>query len=575
MRCLPYRTLDNTIDGVVFTFSEITGLKRSEAAINKAREYAENIIRTTRDSFVVLDRELKVVSANRAFYETFKVSPGEIENHSIYELGSGQWNIPKLRELLEEILTRNTYFENFEVEHEFPKIGRKIIGLNARKIQSQLSNQGPLILLAVEDVTARRQAEREIIQLNESLEARVREQVGFARLLHIIANAANAATSTEHVLRLAIDDVCNYLGWPVGHALVVEEFGGKLVSTKIWHCKDPEASAAFRATSEAFSFSSGIGLPGSVMAERRPRWIDDVTADPNFLRAAQAKTAGIRSGLAVPVFAIGKLAAVLEFFTSEPASSSDALSEVMEQIGVELGQVFERKWAETKLRENERLSALGTTTAAIIHEIANPLQIISGLTHMLQRELNRENERKEAVELATDLNSEIGRLTSLLDELRFASSSGLTTLNLEPTNLPLFAVECLMKHKLPSEYPGIRLEHDLPPDLPLVMIDRNKMKQVLLNLYKNAAEAMPDGGTLSLRGFRSGDRLCLDVADTGTGIPKDVNVFEPAVTTKPHGMGLGLMVVQQIISAHQGSITYTSKPGQGTVFRISLPLAVS
>jgi signal transduction histidine kinase len=83
-------------------------------------------------------------------------------------------------------------------------------------------------------------------------------------------------------------------------------------------------------------------------------------------------------------------------------------------------------------------------------------------------------------------------------------------------------------------------------------------------------EAMPDAGTLSVEdSIREG--LCLDVSDTGSGIPKDVNVFEPSVTTKPHGLGLGLMVVQQIISAHQGSITDTSQVGHGAVFRISLP----
>lgn len=575
MRCLPYRTLDNVIDGVVFTFSEISDLKRSETIINEAREYAENIIHTTRNSFVVLDPELRVVSANRAFYETFEVTPGETENRTIYELGSGQWNVPKLRQLLEEILPKDTHFEGFEVEHEFPKIGQKIMALNAKKIKPEILSQGALILLAIEDVTARRQAETEIKQLNETLEARVTEQVGFSRLLHIIANAANAATSVEEVLRLAIDDVCNYLGWPVGHAYVVEEFGGKLVSTKVWHLKDPEGSAAFRTTSEAFSFSLGIGLPGSVMAERRPRWIDNVVADPNFLRAAQAESAGIIAGLAVPVFGRGKIAAVLEFFTFEPASASAALLQVMEQIGVELGQVFERKWAEKKLRESERLAALGITTATIIHEIGNPLQLISGLTYLLQQELSTEAEKKETTELADDLKKEIDRLISLLAELRFAASPGLTQLDLKPINLPLFAVECLMKDKFFSAYPGIRLEHDLPPDLPPAMMDKDKMRQVLLNLYKNAVEAMPDGGTLSLRAFQSSDRLCLDIADTGSGIPKDVNVFEPSITTKPHGMGLGLMVVQQIISAHRGSITYTSDPGHGTVFRISLPIAAA
>ena len=134
---------------------------------------------------------------------------------------------------------------------------------------------------------------------------------------------------------------------------------------------------------------------------------------------------------------MGKLAAVLEFFTSEPTSSSGALSEVMEQIGVELGQVFERKWAERKLRESERLSALGITTAIIVHEIANPLQLVSGLTHLLQRQLNTEEEKKEAIELVNDLNNEIGRLISLLAELRFASSPGLVVGYFQNADFPL------------------------------------------------------------------------------------------------------------------------------------------
>src|ERR1044071_8083709 len=393
MRCLPYRTLDNVIDGVVFTFSDITELKGSQAVIKQAREYAENIIHTTRESFVVLDVELKVVSANRAFYEAFQVSPGETEHRSIYELGSGQWNVPRLRQLLEEIQAKNTHFENFELEHEFPTIGRKIMALNARKIEPQL-NTGPLILLAIEDVTGRRRAESQIKQLNETLEARVAEQIGYARLLHLIANAANSAINTQQVLQLAIDYVCDNLAWPVGHVYFIEEFGGKLISSKIWHLKDPDRFAAFRAVSEALSFSPAIGLPGSVMVEQKPRWIDNVAADAKFLRAAEAAAAGIKGGLAVPVFAKGKIAAVLEFFTFEPAVASNALLEVMQQVGVELGQVFERKWAEKKLRESERLSALGITTAAIIHEIANPLQLIAGTTHLLQQERSTEEENR-------------------------------------------------------------------------------------------------------------------------------------------------------------------------------------
>ncbi|HZA54299.1 MAG TPA: CheR family methyltransferase [Candidatus Udaeobacter sp.] len=111
LRCLPYRTLSDVIDGVVFTFTDVSRLKHSEEAIMEARDYAENIIDTMRESLIVLDPELKVVSANRAFYETFQTSPGTTRHQFIYELGNRQWNIPKLREWLEKITRRPTVRE--------------------------------------------------------------------------------------------------------------------------------------------------------------------------------------------------------------------------------------------------------------------------------------------------------------------------------------------------------------------------------------------------------------------------------------------------------------------------------
>ena len=134
MRCLPYRTLDNTIDGVVFTFSDVTGLKRSEESAQAARTYAESIVETIREPILVLDAELRVVSANRAFYKTFKVSPQDTKNRLVYELGKGQWDIPRLRELLEDILPHNTKFDDFEVDFDFPIIGQRTMLLNARRI---------------------------------------------------------------------------------------------------------------------------------------------------------------------------------------------------------------------------------------------------------------------------------------------------------------------------------------------------------------------------------------------------------------------------------------------------------
>jgi PAS domain S-box-containing protein len=126
--------------------------KTKEQEIQEAREYAENIINTVPQPLIVLDGDLRVVSVSRSFYEIFKVKPEETEKQLIYDLGNHQWNIPKLRELLEDILPKVTIFDNFEVEHDFPGIGKRIMLLNARQIY-QKANRAKLILIAIEDIT--------------------------------------------------------------------------------------------------------------------------------------------------------------------------------------------------------------------------------------------------------------------------------------------------------------------------------------------------------------------------------------------------------------------------------------
>src|SRR3989442_882325 len=136
LRVRPYLTLDNKIDGVVLVLADIATLKRSERDIAAARDYAEAILRTTRYPLLVLTAELRVHAANAAFCQTFKVPPGETNGRLIYELGNGQWNIPKLRELLEDILPRNSFFDDFEVTHDFERIGRRTMLLNARRLNT-------------------------------------------------------------------------------------------------------------------------------------------------------------------------------------------------------------------------------------------------------------------------------------------------------------------------------------------------------------------------------------------------------------------------------------------------------
>jgi two-component system CheB/CheR fusion protein len=156
MRITPYRTLENVIDGAVVTLTNITELKRVTTELDlalTARKYAGGIVETVREPLVVLDEGLRILSANRAFYRTFQVTKKEVEQKYIYEIGKGQWNIPAFRELLEEVLPTSGFFEDFTVEYDFPRVGKKKMLLNARRIVEDKESGKPLILLAIEDVT--------------------------------------------------------------------------------------------------------------------------------------------------------------------------------------------------------------------------------------------------------------------------------------------------------------------------------------------------------------------------------------------------------------------------------------
>ncbi|WP_459557384.1 PAS domain S-box protein [Lacunimicrobium album] len=130
--------------------------------VEDIQSYAQSIVDTVREPLLILDATLRVHSANRAFYQTFHVSPGETEGRLIYELGNGQWDIPDLRTLLEDIVPKSSVFDDFELQHTFPVIGRRAILLNARKLQSD--RHGELLVLAMEDVTARKQAEEALLK---------------------------------------------------------------------------------------------------------------------------------------------------------------------------------------------------------------------------------------------------------------------------------------------------------------------------------------------------------------------------------------------------------------------------
>jgi two-component sensor histidine kinase len=183
-----------------------TGFREQFTAVSDALAFAEAIVDTVREPVLVLDRELRVIAANRSFYSVFKVSPEDTQGRLLYTLGGGQWGIPRLQALLEKILPEKGVMEGYEVEHEFPDLGLRTMRLNARQVFYE-GGAGTTILLGMEDITERRVLEREKDELLREKDVLLEElQHRIANSLQIIASIillkARAVQSEETRLHL-------------------------------------------------------------------------------------------------------------------------------------------------------------------------------------------------------------------------------------------------------------------------------------------------------------------------------------------------------------------------------------
>jgi len=181
------------------------------------------------------------------------------------------------------------------------------------------------------------------ISVRKQAEQALRQQTMLVQLLQGVAVAANQAAAIEDALQVAIDQICDYVDWPVGHVYLAPVDGSHtLVSTNIWHMHEPERFAIFRSITEAVAPAALDDLPGRVLLTGRPEWITDITSTPNTARTKLISDIGVRAGFAFPVTIGAEVAAVLEFFATEPHQPDAALLDVMVNIGTQLGHVIAR-----------------------------------------------------------------------------------------------------------------------------------------------------------------------------------------------------------------------------------------
>ena len=490
--------------------------------------HAEGIVNTVRVPLVVLDATLRVLMANRYFYACFQVTPQETESHLFYDLGSGQWNIPALRDLLEDILPHHTAFDDFEVVHTFPHIGPKCMLLNARQI---VRTQGtpPLILLAIEDITARWQAEALLRQERDLLAV-------------TLGSIGDAVLTTDAAGRITfMNPVAEALtGWPLPDALDLPcEVVFRLVHERT---RQPLESPVTRVLREGLVVDLA---PQTVLLTRDGR--DVPIAD----LSAPIRHAGERTQGVVVVFR----------------------------------DVSEARRVEERLQQGQKMEALGTLAGGIAHDFNNILAAVLGYTELVQGEMLIDSPQWLALQRV--ITAGLRAKALVLQILTFSRNTPAVQI---PVSLASVLSETVpfLRALLPAT---IAIEAHLTPEASQVLADATQLHQIMMNLGANAAYAMRDtGGILAVRleavevdarlaathpALRPGPYVRLTVRDSGSGIPPDVlaRVFEPFFTTKEvgQGTGLGLSVVHGIVESHGGTILVESTLGQGTTFTIYLP----
>jgi PAS domain S-box-containing protein len=504
--------------GLKKTRKELEIIKQSA---DEASDFAESIINTIHEPLIALDQDLKVVKVSRSFYQFFKATPEETIGQHIYDLGNKQWDIPKLRELLENILPRKTSFDNYEVEHEFLTIGRRVMLLNARQVQKVLGKER-IILLAIEDITERKKLE------NTSL-LRMKQLQVFYDMGELVEREGITLTEIYQELVNILPNGVQYPDITCAKILIEEnEFRTNNFMDTDWRIFAP---IKVNGTS--------AGRMEVCYLEKKPE-----NAERPFTKDEQMMINTIAE----------RLGRVIE----------------RKQLVVEKEQ-YSKELAEKNI-ELERF------TYTVSHDLKSPLVTVKTFLGYLKYDIAA----ADALLIEKDMfymNNAADKMADLLEELLEMSRVG------QIANLPVkVTFDELMEEtlsitagRIAEKGVQIRL-HKEPVSL---FGDRIRLVEIWQNLVENSVKFMGDRSSPQIDiGVEHHDHeTVFFVRDNGIGIEpkyqtKLFNIFEK-LNPKMEGTGMGLAITKRIVELYQGKIWVESKGlGQGTTFFFTLPGAL-
>ncbi|MDP6180537.1 MAG: ATP-binding protein, partial [Desulfatiglandales bacterium] len=224
--------------------------------------------------------------------------------------------------------------------------------------------------------------------------------------------------------------------------------------------------------------------------------------------------------------------------------------------------------AQIKLIRSERLRAIGHLVQGIAHEIRNPITTIGGFAYRIKKNLKNDQKLEKYINIILDETFRLEKLVGQVHEFSTVQSAHLSL-----DNITSVIDEVVEKFVPSARRQGVKIVMDMDDDPPFLKMDSSQMVTALSHIMENALESMPEGGRLTLAVNRSDDNILLSICDTGCGIAPDqlTSVYDPFVTSKTKGAGLGLTMVYQIIKNHHGEIKISSQIGRGTIVTILLP----